>query len=506
MKRVLFGSVIVVLILFLVGAGIWARQRPEVRGFTEDTLDFEAMEHRTLAEVDVAALLREDAMQAGKPGVPYRIAYAMPVRYSFRDTGTTESSPDGGLLWRLRVSSPGALFLSFIFSDFYLPAGAELRFVSVDRDFRIGPYTSRNNNPERAFGSPIVAGDSAVIELFLPEGHHDDVSLQLESVSHGYRDFRNVSKVPPRPGRDADDRRPNYQFGRQGDPEVPKPMQQNTACEVDVNCPEGAQWQDDKRAVAEIFDGTFVCTGSMINNLREDCRNLFLTANHCVKGKGKASRLVFFWNYENSGCNTGDAPLDQTSTGSFFRAGYNQSDFTLLELFEDPDPAYFVYHAGWNRSNTPPSSGVTIHHPNDLPKKISFEFDPIEDGGNHSGGWGDDHWRVVGWDIGTTEPGSSGSGLWNSDHQIVGQLHGGVGDCDGGWDEYGKLSVSWVNGLSPFLDPDSAGAMFANGKDCVGSPPPPPPCELGQVGDPCTADSECCSGKCKGKPGNKTCK
>ena len=29
---------------------------------------------------------------------------------------------------------------------------------------------------------------------------------------------------------------------------------------------------------------------------------------------------------------------------------------------------------------------------------------------------------------------------------------------------------------------------------------------LGQKGDPCDSDSECCSNKCKGKPANKTCK
>ena len=39
--------------------------------------------------------------------------------------------------------------------------------------------------------------------------------------------------------------------------------------------------------MAETFDGTFVCTGSMVNNVREDCRNFFLTANHCVKSKGR---------------------------------------------------------------------------------------------------------------------------------------------------------------------------------------------------------------------------
>lgn len=31
-------------------------------------------------------------------------------------------------------------------------------------------------------------------------------------------------------------------------------------------------------------------------------------------------------------------------------------------------------------------------------------------------------------------------------------------------------------------------------------------CTLGQKGDSCTANNQCCSGKCKGKPGSKTCK
>jgi hypothetical protein len=37
-----------------------------------------------------------------------------------------------------------------------------------------------------------------------------------------------------------------------------------------------------------------------------------------------------------------------------------------------------------------------------------------------------------------------------------------------------------------------------------GSPPPPPTC--GVKGDSCSTGSECCSGKCTGKPGNQTCK
>jgi len=31
-------------------------------------------------------------------------------------------------------------------------------------------------------------------------------------------------------------------------------------------------------------------------------------------------------------------------------------------------------------------------------------------------------------------------------------------------------------------------------------------CDLGQIGDTCNSDSDCCSNSCKGRPGNKTCK
>ncbi len=62
--------------------------------------------------------------------------------------------------------------------------------------------------------------------------------------------------------------------------------------------------------------------------------------------------------------------------------------------------------------------------------------------------------------------------------------------------------------MSDWLDPDGTGAVSVGGLDCSGGvePPPPPACELGQKGDPCTQDSDCCSNKCKGPSGRKTCK
>lgn len=48
-------------------------------------------------------------------------------------------------------------------------------------------------------------------------------------------------------------------------------------------------------------------------------------------------------------------------------------------------------------------------------------------------------------------------------------------------------------------DEDGLNALYSGG-------PPPGGCALGQKGDPCAADNECCSGRCKGKTGRKSCK
>ncbi len=48
-------------------------------------------------------------------------------------------------------------------------------------------------------------------------------------------------------------------------------------------------------------------------------------------------------------------------------------------------------------------------------------------------------------------------------------------------------------------DDDGIDALYGNGGPGGG-------CTLGQKGDACTSDGQCCSGKCRGKQGRKTCK
>ena len=73
--------------------------------------------------------------------------------------------------------------------------------IHVERDYYDGPYTRRHNHPLRTFQSPVIPGDSAVIELYLPPEVDFVPKLVVRSVSYGYRDFRGVSRVPYRDGR-----------------------------------------------------------------------------------------------------------------------------------------------------------------------------------------------------------------------------------------------------------------------------------------------------------------
>lgn len=55
---------------------------------------------------------------------------------------------------------------------------------------------------------------------------------------------------------------------------------------VDINCEEGEQWQDHKNGVVKMIipigTSSFLCTGAILNNTKEDLKPYLLTAFHCL--------------------------------------------------------------------------------------------------------------------------------------------------------------------------------------------------------------------------------
>jgi len=256
---------------------------------------------------------------------------------------------------------------------------------------------------------------------------------------------------------------------------VDKGLDDSEWCNVNVACPEGDEWRDQIRSVAMYtYSGSKQCTGVLVNNTAEDDTPYFLTANHCVSSPSQVASMIIYWNYQSSTCGGTYGSKGQWQSGAILRATYSDSDFTLVQLDDEPSMVFDVYYAGWDRSDTAPAGAVTIHHPNGDMKKISFENNPLSVTsylGSTSPGDGT-HLRVVDWDLGTTESGSSGSPLFGPDKQVVGQLHGGYASCyndESDW--YGRFHTSWTGGgtastrLSDWLDPNSISGMSLDGKD-----------------------------------------
>src|ERR1039457_25163 len=399
-----------------------------------------------LPATDVPGELAADT-QVQWPG-PARFAVARPVQVSTATDGVWEPVANGRL-WRWRVTSAGATDINLGFTTFWLPKGAMLYILAESEPYYQGPYTDADNTETGQLWTPVVPGEAAIIELFVPADAVGDPRLSLTQVSTGYRDL----------------------FHKKDGAGFPKAE----TCEIDVACPQAAPWTNEIRSVARIsIGGTTLCSATMMMDAAGGFKNYLLTANHCGITAANAATVVAYWNYQSPSCGQHGlgGSLAQNTSGATFRASKYDVDFCLIELTSTLDSSYGVYYAGWDRSGTTPAGCVGIHHPNADGKCISFSSNALTTANSCIGTGGvNTHWNVV-WSLGVTEHGSSGSGIWDpATRKVVGTLSGGGSDCTTptSADCYGKFSVEWASGtpatnrLLDWLDAASSGVTSVAG-------------------------------------------
>lgn len=431
--------------------------------------------------LDIKRLIWEDEI-VEKNGGPARVARVLPIDIDINKTGTWTTFSDSIKVWRQTIYAEGAKGLILSYKDFYIPEGAKLFIYNEDHSQVLGAYTKSTHPKGGSFATEIISGEKITLEYVSSATSSEQPRIVVEDVGYIYNPRAARSYITP-----------------------PKPINKSAPCMINVNCPAGDNWKNQKRGVVllcfKVNQWWAACSGSLINNTKRDGTPYVLTANHCFVTDGiiDYSNMLVYFNFEFPGCQNEEAipettrtlvgadvlvnsPIEETVYGVITRG----SDGALLKLKGNVPTEWKPFYNGWDRRNIAATSGVVIHHPYYDVKKIitynrslttaTYDDRIYNDKGNLiSGSLGatDASWQVQYDGSSVTQLGSSGSPIFSQEGLIVGTLTGGQTRCDllFGYDFYGKFSYHWdyLEGenrqMKKYLDPINEGNKTLKGYD-----------------------------------------
>lgn len=421
------------------------------------------------APFDLEEVMTDDALRAAAGELElYARKQALYVEVG---TGSAWTHENGERLCRFLVRSPGALAMELLLEEVEVPVGATLRLLDLDgRELTPAIPLSLPHEIQES-STPMVLADVVVVEYRQPQNAPFVGHFVINGLAHTYR------------------------FLDQG--------QREGACHVNVTCqPESAGWEDVIRATVRISvvtaEGNGWCSGTLVNNVRQDCAPYILSAFHCGRTSSAAqfNQYKFYFNFQYATCSGGAYSTAQFMTGAQRVAysddyapqfqGLGGSDFMLLRLNAPVPESFDPYWAGWDAANISSVSadGVCIHHPTGAPKRISTYTQTLSTGHPMASSGLMSHYKAKwapttnGW--GVTENGSSGSGLFKPDGTLgpvlIGTLTGSSAGMtctnNTGTAYFGKMSYHWTNNpntaalkLKPWLDPDNTATLILAGSD-----------------------------------------
>lgn len=368
---------------------------------------------------------------------------------------------DGAQVAALAYTAPGAAGLRLGLTVQALPPGAVLRFVDaagrqtlavtaaeVQRLLQLNAAADPTQ-PAATYWGPIVAGATVLLEIELPAGTPTGaLRVAVPQVSQLTRSVAQAAALEQNPGIGA-----------------------AASCTVNVMCV--PELDAASRAVARtIFTDqgdTFLCTGTLLNDIQSSQTPYFLTAMHCIPDQATASTLETYWFFRAQDCadaNTPDSRAQMVAGGAQLLQTVPLSDASFLKLLGQV-PAGVVYAGSYFGSATLQDAAVAgIGNPEGDLQKVSR---------GAISGWGNCVWNsgdcatadaangamfTTRWDQGITQEGDSGSALFTQlggTRYLVGQLHAGSSSCANpqGADFYGRFQRAFVGGVRQWLLPNS---------------------------------------------------
>lgn len=373
--------------------------------------------------IDLAPLIKQSAQHRE------RFAVDVPQRISTATQG--EWTASGSMrYWTYRVRIPGAVSMSFHAGQVVLPASAQL---TVEGASGRSTYSAHDVRRAAIWSRPLL-GDRLSLTLAVSAAEQSSVAFEILSLQAGYRGLS--SGAPDHP---------YYKSLQAAAGEALPACVQNYACNTtDANRGPG------QATVAVLIGNVLQCTGTLLNNTREDSTPYVLTARHCENGElggsvpNIAGSVTIYWN-ATSACGQvlGEIYNGATATQTGATTVVEQQDAWLIKLDEAPriPDAYF---AGWDATGGVFIGGYAIHHALGLNKQfVSWYGQAVLQrmpGSTLQAPYDSDFWGVVN-QLGNVGEGASGGALFDPNNRVV-----------------GSASLAYINtatgeGICPFVTP-----------------------------------------------------
>ena len=396
---------------------------------------------------DLDSVLLENKREENTGFRSYQFAHKFYTNINKKKDADLTIYPDGTKVWTIGIQSDGAYSLNFLLENIQIPEKGCFFIYSADYSHIIGKFDNRNISESGILPTRPVSGNKVIIEYSEPANAEFEGDFTLTEVNHDYLD---VLRREP-----AGDRTEYF-------------------CMPDVLC-EGVDETLIRSTVLLTVNGTSLCSGTLINNTKDDETPYLLTAMHCMNSslqvprpleyyEDRAGTIIAFFQYNRSVCGSKIKGTEEMSLAiTYPRLILEGNDLALLEFKERPPVYYNAYYAGWSLDKTgayPPYTN--LHHPRGAVKKYGSYANNIALAtyGLFSPPFNKtSHWKIPAWSIGSTDAGSSGSPLFDRQNLIVGGLSGGASTCgSAGIDMFFSLGKAWeqentMGNLKLFLDP-----------------------------------------------------
>ena len=436
-----------------------------------------------LESLTAAARKNNETTAEDNMGKPLQIGFGRDVAQTATPSATQQvlkwqATKSGGQVAAINFSSTGAKGIRIGLLVTKIPETATLRFYAkgaatafevkgseVLKVLAANLAAGDKSDEGRTYWGPVIESSNGTIEIEIPAGvETSSVDVSVPTVTHLFMSTKESSTAIS-------------QLTYSGD------FNAGLSCQVDVKCTTPLPAASD--AVAHIrfnkSGGTFICSGTMLNNNLNDSTPYFLTANHCISDQTVASTMQTWFKYRALTCNdgtTGEYYPTATTGAALLYTAYG-TDSTLVRLYGSPSVAGILY-AGWDSTAPATTTAAhTIHHPKGDQQRLSRGSvtgysvrNPTNP--NLFGGSDVTNGTILNVTLttGLTEGGSSGSGLFkgtDANPQLIGQLYGGStpGNAINGYipactvpngtvampptNVYGRFDVAYNAGMSDWL-------------------------------------------------------